>query len=87
MYHFKAFYVTNTYVFFLFQRIRYINAGNILKKTGFLWACISMEIWERMERIILFFLTGTLSDVKASNKTLISLETKSAALHNEEHLV
>lgn len=34
-----------------------------------------------------FVLTGTLSDVKASNKTLISLETKSAALHNEEHLV
>lgn len=42
-----------------------------------------MEIWERMERVILFSPTGTLSDVKASNKILISLETKSAALSSQ----
>lgn len=31
-----------------------------------------MEIWERMERVILFSLTDNLSDAKASEKTLLT---------------
>lgn len=31
-----------------------------------------MEIWERMERVILFSLTDNLSDAKASKKTLLT---------------
>jgi len=51
--------------------------------TGFLWGCVSREIWERFERVIFFSPTGTLSEVKASNEMLISLETKSAALSSQ----
>lgn len=47
-----------------------------------------METWERMERVILFSLTGTLSVIKTSNKTLhIGNNILLLSLHNEKHLV
>lgn len=69
------------YVYVLFQRIRYISAGNVLKMTCFCQGCISVENTAENEKSN-FILSDwyIVSGVKTLSKNLISLEAKFAVL-------